>query len=89
MELYFLLDANGAIVEMNVDELIFFEEYFTDYELDEKSYKAGFAGLTGESWTGEQALITGATFSSDGVADATDDVFELYTMLQENGGNNE
>lgn len=89
MELYFLLDANGAIVEMNVDELIFFEEYFTDYELDEKSYKAGFAGLTGESWTGEQALITGATFSSDGVADATDDMFELYTMLQENGGNNE
>ena len=87
MEVYALLDESGAIVNFNVDELIFFGEYFHDYVLEEDSYLAGFVNLTTGSWTGEQAIISGATFSSDGVADATSDIFEAFGMIQ-NGGEN-
>lgn len=87
MEIFIVLDESGAIHGMNVDELIFFGEYFTDYTLDEDAYKAGFKGLTAESWTGEQALIAGATFSSEGVRVGTTDVLNSFAAIRENGGN--
>ena len=87
MAIYLVLDESGAIVAMNADELIFFGEYFSDYELEEDAYKAGFEGLTAHSWTGEQALIAGATFSTDGVKSGTDDVFDAFDILV-NGGTN-
>lgn len=83
---YFILDENGAITAMNADELILIKEYFTAYELDEPSYKAGFTGLTQDSWNGEQALISGATVSSEAVSKATDDVFAAFDQIMENGG---
>ena len=86
MPMFYVLDANGAIVSMTTSEFIFHSEYFSDYTLDVDSYKAGFAGLTADTWTGEQALISGATMSSDGVSSATDDVFAAFKLLQENGG---
>ena len=82
MGVYYVLDASGAIVGMTADELIFHAEYFTTYTLDEPSYKAGFAGLTGESWTGEQAVIAGATMTSDSVKTATNDVFAAFAALK-------
>ena len=88
MEVFFLLDDTGAIVGMNAKELIFFEEYFTSYELEEDSYKAGFQGLTKDTWTGDEALISGATFSTEGVRVATDDVFETFEFLTNGGQNN-
>lgn len=83
---YYILDENGAITAMDADELILIKEYFTAYELDEPSYKAGFAGVTAESFTGEQALISGATVSSDAVKTAVNDVFAAFDQLMENGG---
>ena len=83
---YFVLDENGAIAAMNADELILIKEYFTSYELDEPSYKAGFTGLTGDSWSGEQALISGATVSSEAVSKAVDDVFVAFDLIMEKGG---
>lgn len=83
---YFILDENGAITAMNADELILIAEYFTAYELDEPSYKAGFTGLTEDSWSGEQALISGATVSSEAVSKAVDDVFAAFDQIMENGG---
>lgn len=59
MVIYYVIDDNGAIVTMTADELILFKEYFTSYQLDESSYKAGFTGLTGDSFTGDEALISG------------------------------
>ena len=88
MEVFFVLDESGAVAGMNVDEIIFFSEYFNDYELDEDAYKAGFTGLTSDAWTGEQALISGATFSAEGVSTATTDVFEVFQRILENGGDN-
>ena len=89
MTVYMVLDENGAIVSMTADELIFYKEYFDAYELDEAQYKADFQGLTADTWTGEQALIAGATMSSDAVATATTDIFEVFQTIQENGGANE
>lgn len=86
MVVYYMLDENGAIAAMDCDELILIAEYFTDYVLDEPAYKAGFAGLTGDSWTGEQALISGATVSSNAVKTATSDVFAAFQIIMENGG---
>lgn len=83
---YFVLDGNGAIVAMTAEEFILMGDYFTDYELDEAQYKAGFAGLTADTWTGEQALISGATVSSNAVADAATDVFDAFKTVTENGG---
>ena len=81
MAVYYVLDVNGAIVSMNADELIFYKDYFSDYTLNEPSYKEGFTGLTGDSYTGEQALIAGATMSTGGVDTATKDVFAAFAAI--------
>ena len=81
MAVYYVLDVNGAIVSMTADELIFYKDYFSDYTLDEPSYKEGFIGLTGDSYTGEQALIAGATMSTGGVDTATRDVFAAFAAI--------
>lgn len=86
MTIYCVLDAQGAIVSMTADELILYAEYFSDYELDEAQYKTGFAGLTADSWTGEQALISGATASSGSVKAAISDIFAAYQTIVVNGG---
>ena len=82
----FVLDGTGTIVSMNADELILEKEYFSAYELDEPSYKSGFAGVTVDSFTGEETLISGATISSNAVKTAVNDVFATFKSLQENGG---
>ena len=80
MELYFILDESGAITAMRAKELILHSEYFSNYTLDESSYRAGFVGLTEDAYTGEDALIAGATMSSDAVDTATRDVFEAFRL---------
>ena len=86
MDFYYVLDEEGAIAAFRVSELILHSEYFSSYELDDASYKEGFLGLTAESYNGEQALISGATMSSDAADTATRDVFEAFALLMENRG---
>ena len=86
MVLYYVLDENGAIVSMTADEFILMGDYFNAYELNESDYKAGFAGITGDSWNGDQALISGATISSEAVSAATADVFLAFGAIDQNGG---
>ena len=86
MLLYYVLDENGAIVSMTADEFILMGDYFNAYELNESDYKAGFTGITGDSWNGDQALISGATISSEAVSAATADVFLAFGAIDQNGG---
>lgn len=81
MSCYYVLDSSGAIVAMSADEFIHIKEYFSDYELDEAQYKAGFQGLEREDWQDDYALISGATASSQAVSTATRDVFEAFDMI--------
>ena len=82
MGVYYVMDENGAIVSMMADELIFHAEYFNTYTLDPAAYKASFEGLTADSWTGEQAMISGATMTSDAVKTSTNDIFAAYDILK-------
>ena len=86
MEVYYVLEESGAIRGLRVAELILHAEYFSDYTLDEKAYKEGLIGLSADSFTGEQTLITGATMSSDAMETATRDVFEAFGLLMGNRG---
>ena len=78
---YFIVDESGAIQAMTASALILHGEYFSDYTLDEASYKAGFEGLTAETWTGEQAFISGATMTADAITVATNDMFAAFQTL--------
>ncbi|MBR5429977.1 MAG: FMN-binding protein [Firmicutes bacterium] len=86
MELFYVLDESGAIRGIRAAELILHAEYFSNYSLDEQAYKDGFLGLTADSYTGDQALISGATMSSEAVDTATDDVFEAFALLTDDRG---
>lgn len=88
MSFYFIIDQNGAIVSMTAAELILESDYFSSYTLDEGSYKAGFNGLTADSFDGSAALISGATLSSDAAKTATNDAFAAFAAITANGGEN-
>ena len=84
---YYVLDENGAIAAMTANKLIQEEEYFTNFAgMDAEAYRAGFTGLTGDSFSGDEALIATATVSSNAVKLATEDVFAAFAALKENGG---
>lgn len=61
--------------------LILDSEYYNGYTLDESAYKAGFEGLTAETFDESVTLISGATITSDAVATATRDVFAAFEAL--------
>ena len=82
----YVLDESGAVYAMNAAELILMKEYFTAYTLDDAQYKTGFNGLTADSWSGDQALISGATVTSNAVSTALTDVFNAYAAITTEGG---
>ena len=87
MDVYIVIDSNGAIAKFDVKQLFFDEDYFEDCpEIDASEYKAGFDGLTAETWTGDQAMIASATKTSNAIKQATTDAFEAFEKLTENGG---
>ena len=88
MNLYFILDETGAIYAMSADSFILEADYFSSYELNEASYKEGFAGLTGETYSDDVALISGATISTDAVKTAAKDCFKAFDILVNGGENN-
>ena len=87
MDVYYVLDESGAISAMRIKEIFIEEDYFPNVpQLDKTAYRDGFLGLTADSYTGEAALIAGATLSSDAMETATRDVFEAFWLLTENRG---
>ena len=86
MDIYIVLDENGAIAAETAKELILHGEYFNAYTLDEPAYKAGFKGMTADTWSADTAVISGATMTSNAMAAATEDAFAAFQSIQ-NGGN--
>ncbi len=86
MDVYVVLDASGAIVKTDAKKLFFDEEYFNvDDDVDQPAYKDSFTGLTQDTWTGDNALIAGATMTSNAMQQAVTDAFEAFQAVQ-NGG---
>ena len=82
LTMYISIDDNGAIYSFNCSSLYVEPEYFTHSEPD--NYTEGLVGVT-DSWSGDEALITGATLTSEAVRDAISDVFESFKAIK--GGN--
>ena len=86
MDLYIVLDETGAIAKMDAKQLFFETDYFpVDDDVDQPAYKAGFAGMTAESFPADAGVITGATMTSNAVRTAITDSFAAFAQLQ-NGG---
>lgn len=85
MVIYVVLDENGAIWAVDANELIIEAEFFSGYQLEPKSYKEGFVGLTQNAGYEDAAVISGATISTNAVKVAIADAFEAASIL---GGKN-
>ena len=83
MDVFVIIDANGAIAKVDAKQFIFEEEYFNNFAgMDASAYKAGFEGLTSETWTGDQAVIATATKTSDAMKQSTTDAFDAFKSIK-------
>lgn len=83
MDVYVILDANGAIAKIEAKQYIFDEEYFAAFGgMDIASYKAGFEGLTYDNWTGDAAVIATATMTSNAMKQSTEDAFAAFNSIK-------
>lgn len=87
MNIYFVIDENGAIVSMKADEFVFEKEYFAAFDKNwsQTDYINGFVGLTDETFDGSQAIIAAATMSSNAMKQATNDSFATFKVVKEGG----
>ena len=88
MDIYIVIDSNGAIAKLDIKQLFFDEDYFENYpeDLNQSEYKESFEGITSDTWTGDEAMIAGATKTSNAIKQATTDAFNAFEELTNNGG---
>ena len=83
MDVFVIIDANGAIAKIDAKQYIFDEEYFGNFGgMDVAAYKAGFEGLTPETWTGDAAVIATATMTSNAMKQSTEDAFAAFNAIK-------
>lgn len=88
MDVYVVIDANGAIAKIDAKQFIFEEEYFAAFGgMDVNTYRDGFNGLTSETFDGSQAIIATATMTSNAMKQSTNDAFAAFKAITTNGGN--
>ena len=86
MDLYIVLDETGAIAKLDAKQLFFETDYFpVDDDVDQPAYKAGFEGMTADTFPADAGVITGATMTSGAVRQAVSDSFAAFGLIQ-NGG---
>lgn len=86
MDIYVVIDEKGAIAKLDAKQYIFEEEYFNAFGgMNVSEYRAGFVGLTAETFTGEQAVIATATMSSNAMKQAVNDAFASFDSLTKGG----
>lgn len=86
MDVYVVLDANGAIVKVDAAALFFETEYFpVDDQVDAGEYKGGFNGMTVDTFTGENAMIAGATMTSEAMKLSVQDAFAAFATIEKGG----
>ena len=86
MNVYIIIDSEGKIAKVDASQFVFEEEYFYGFNGIPNGYKDGFVGETLESWTGDKAIITGATMSTTVMKTATADAFAAFESIISNEG---
>ena len=84
MDVYIIVDENGAIVKVDAKEFIFEEQYFATFAGMPTDYKGGFVGQTSETWNDDIAVIATATMTSNAMKQSTKDAFAAFNSI--NGG---
>ena len=84
MDVYIVIDANGAIAKLDAKQLIFEEEYFMSFAGMPDGYKGGFIGVTEDTF-GEQYIIATATMTSNAIKQSTQDSFASFNTLNDGG----
>ena len=87
MNVFVAIDSEGKIAKVSAETLIFHEEYFFGFGGVPSGYLTNLEGLTGTSYDGSQTLISGATMTSNSMAQSLKDAFAAYEALK-NGGSN-
>ena len=83
MDVYVIVDANGAIVKVDAKTFIFDEEYFYGFGgLNVKDYKESLVGITPDTFTGEEVIIATATKTSDAMKQSMADVFAAFESIK-------
>jgi len=86
MDVYVIIDANGAIAKIDAAEFIFLESDFLEYGHSgytgmPSGYTDGFIGATSD-WNGDAAIITGATMTSNAVKQSVNDAFAAFNSIK-------
>ena len=86
MNIFIIIDENGAIAKMDAEKFIFEESDFLEYGHSGYTgmpggYTDGFAGVTDE-WNGDAAVITGATMTTNAVKQAINDTFAAFNSIK-------
>ena len=84
MDVYIVIDENGAIAKMDAKQLIFEEEYFMNFAGMPGGYKDGFVGVT-EGTFDQQYIIATATMTSNAIKQSTEDAFASFNTLKDGG----
>jgi hypothetical protein len=88
MDVYVIIDENGAIAKIDAKQFIFDEDYFMNFGgMDATEYKNGFVGLTGETFNGDAAIIATATMTSNAMKQSTEDAFAAFESITKGGVN--
>ncbi len=83
MDVFVIIDENGAIAKLDATQFIFEKEYFMGFGgMNETEYKNGFVGITSDTWTGEEAIIATATMTSNAVKQSTTDAFAAFDSVK-------
>lgn len=83
MDVYIVIDENGAIAKIDAKQFIFEEEYFMAFGgMNAGEYKDGFVGITGETWNGDAAIIATATMTSNAMKESTTDAFASFNSIK-------
>ena len=81
MDVFVIIDENGAIAKINAKQFIFMEEYFLGFAGVPGGYTNGFVGVTGD-WNGDAATITGATMTTNATKQAVNDAFAAFNSIK-------
>ena len=86
MDVFVIIDENGAIAKTDAKQFIFLESDFLEYGHSgytgmPSGYVNGFVGVTGD-WNGDAATITGATMTTNAVKQAVNDAFAAFNSIK-------